>query len=74
MAQVIAMLGTLTASELTPEEKDELARFHMDKLPADAGYLMFFEQRRKTRTWVLGSATAAMGLGLLTGWLAWGRK
>jgi hypothetical protein len=72
MAQVRQVsLGTLAPSQLTPEESAEYAAFTGT---ASEGYLMFLDQRRKTRTWVVGSATLAAGLGLLTGWLAWGRR
>lgn len=63
----------LQESALTTEEREELAAFRQGG-GADAAFLMFLEQRRKTRTWVVGCSTAAATLGVLAGWLAWGRK
>jgi hypothetical protein len=68
----------LTREGLTKEEQSEwtdMEKFAntagVDKA-AEVGFLLYIEQRRRTRAWVVGSAVVAGALGIATGYLAWG--
>ena len=70
----------MTRDGLTKEEQSEwtdMEKFAntagVDKA-AEVGFLLFIEQRRRTRAWVVGSAVVAGALGIATGYLAWGMK
>jgi hypothetical protein len=68
----------LTREGLTKEEQSEwtdMEKFAntagVDKA-AEVGFLLYIEQRRRTRAWVVGSAVVAGALGIATGYFAWG--
>lgn len=70
----------LTREGLTKEEQSEwtdMEKFAnaagIDKA-AEVGFLLYIEQRRRTRAWVVGSAVVAAALGVTAGYLAWGLK
>jgi hypothetical protein len=70
----------LTREGLTKEEKSEWTAMEtfantagVDKA-AEVGFLLYVEQRRRTRAWVVGSAVVAAALGVTAGYLAWGLK
>jgi hypothetical protein len=70
----------LVRTGLTKEEQTEWGAMEkfantvgVDKA-AEVGFLLFIEQRRRTRAWVVGSAVAAGALGIATGYFAWGLK
>lgn len=65
----------LTRDTLTEEEQSEWGQMEsfaqtvgVDKA-AEVSFLLYVEQRRKMRTWVVGSAVAAAALGTLSGYL-----
>lgn len=71
---------TVTFADLTKEEQgewDALQRWAAQQEAGESGkhaFLLFVNQRRATRAWTVGCALTAGGLGLLMGYLAWGRR
>lgn len=71
---------TATREDLTKEEQSDWTAMEtfantvgVDKA-AEVGFLLYVEQRRRTRAWVVGCSVAAASLGVLAGYLAWGRR
>ena len=70
----------MTRDGLTKEEQSEWQA--MEKFAGTAGvdkaaevsFLLYIEQRRRTRAWVVGSAVVAAALGVATGYFAWGMR
>lgn len=71
-----SLIPELSRETLTAEEQEEWRAMEtfaqsagVDKA-AEVGFLLYAEQRRKTRAWAIGSAVAAGALGILAGYLA----
>jgi hypothetical protein len=69
------LVPELNREMLSDEERaewqymEQFAQANGTDKAAEVGFLLFLEQRRKTRTWVVGSAVAAAALGVLSGYL-----
>lgn len=90
MAQIRAMrFGDLpqhlqamdaAVSNLGPQERTDYDAFMTwaatvsAPTAAEQGFLLYTEQRRQGRAWIVGGATLAAVLGGFCGWLIWGRK
>ncbi len=65
---------SLTLQDLSKEEQSDWEAIGDQTDPAQTAFLLFVNQRRSMRAWSVGCAVAAGSLGILTGYLAWGRK
>ena len=74
-----ALQPTVARTDLTKEEQadwtamETFANSTSDGKAAEASFLLFINQRRSTRAWAVGCAVVAGSLGVLGGYLAWGR-